>query len=353
MISSIRWGFLWQRHQALASAAAADGWRVDFLEPHPRNVRQIASFVLGRLGRRSPYSWPTTPPPGLRVLPVSSWLRPGGSGYDLVVCYVPDAWSIRRARRAGGRLNYDAVLDWSTVPATWYPPIGWRRAERRLAAAADAVTTDSLGTREVLAARGIIAEVVHPAADAPFLGAGLPWPEPGTAIYFGAVRDEVDHEVLVELARRGVTVDVVGLIDRASTSDALRAAGVRLHPPVSVEMLAPIVAAHQFVLLPYRGARSATLMPAKFWNCVAIGRWVLVGGIDVPDAGPNLVRVDGNAAAWVAAVEEHRRQLLPPIGTPAPTWLERWQRIAGRPADRLAPGGPYPPEGDEPRAPTA
>lgn len=328
IVSSVRWGYLWQRHQALASAAAADGWRVDFLEPHPRSVRQVLRFVTGRLGRRAPLSQPTPVPGGVRVLGQAAWTRRQRPGYDLVVCYVPDRWSLRRARRAGGRLVYDAVLDWATVPASWYPPAGWRSAERALARAAHAVTTDSTGTQRILRTRGIDSTVVHPAADDPFL-APLPAPEPRTAIYFGSVREEVDDGALVALARAGIAVDVVGPVEREATRAALVAGGVRVAPPVSVAELAQVVGRHQFVLLPYRGARGSSLMPAKFWNCLASGRWVLASGIDLPVEAPGLVRVESGADAWAAAADARVDVAVPATAPDAPTWTARWHEITG------------------------
>lgn len=328
VISSVRWGYLWQRHQALATAAAADGWQVDFLEPHPRNLRQIASFVAGRLRGTGPFSRPAPVPIGVQVLPVASWLRPGRRDYDLVVCYVPDARSLRRATRARGLIVYDAVLDWAAVPASWYPPPGWRRAEGRLARRSAAVTTDSAGTRRILASRGIEATVLHPAADDAFLDPDLPAAAPGTAVYFGAVRSEVDHEALLAVAGAGFEVDVWGPVEDVAVADLLRRGGVRLHEPLPIAELAPLVAQHQLVLLPYRGARGDSLMPAKFWNCLAIGRWVLASGIDLPsDDLPAVVPVSGDTGMWrtVAASLRDRPDPRPP--TAAPTWTQRWREL--------------------------
>jgi hypothetical protein len=328
VISSVRWGYLWQRHQALAVAAAADGWLVDFLEPHPRRAAQVARFALGALRGREPFSQPTPVPPGVRVLGTTAWLRPGSDRYDLVLCYVPDRWSIRRARATGAPVVYDAVLDWATVPASWYPPVGWRSAERALARTAAGVTTDSAGTQAILADRGIRSTVVHPAADDPFLQP-RPAPDPGTAVYFGSVRDEVDSPVLVALAEAGIDVSVIGPVEREATRAALLAGGVRLRPPVDVETLAAEVGRHQFVLLPYRGARGTSLMPAKFWNCLASGRWVLTAGIDLPVSAPGLVSVDGQASAWIDAVHDREGRLTPAPTADVPTWAARWRTIAG------------------------
>ena len=331
LISSVRWGYLWQRHQALAAAAAADGWAVDFLEPHPRRAAQILRYLLDRLRGRFAASHAVAPPPGVSVLGQSAWLRPGDR-YDAVLCYVPDRASARRIRRSGADWTvYDAVLDWAAVPRSWYPPIGWRSAERRLARLASAVTTDSAGMQAVLRARGIPAEVVHPAADDAFLTSRAITPRPRTAVYFGALRAEVDTRVLVALVAAGIEVTAIGTVDDPALGRELEEAGVRLEPPQSVDALAASVASFQFVLLPYRGERSATLVPAKLWNCLASGRWVIASGLALTVEAPNLVAVPGDPQQAVRAVLDRLDAEDPSGPERPPTWSERWERIRSLP----------------------
>ncbi|BDI21642.1 hypothetical protein [Herbiconiux sp. L3-i23] len=325
--SSVRWDYLWQRHHALTVAAAEAGWQVDFLPPHPRNAAHLMSGLRGALGRdaETPSLAPPTPD-GVRLLPMSAWLkRP--VDYDMVLAYIPDRWTEWYVARTGAPVVvYDAVLDWATVPATWYPPIGWRSAERRISASASAVITDADGMRRTLQQRGIDATVVPPAADAPFETAVDEAPAPRSAIYFGAVRAETDITVMTALAANGVTVEVVGVVDSTEDRAALEAAGIPVHPPVDVATLASLVARHEFVLLPYRGSRSATLAPAKTWNALASGRWVIASGLDLGIDAPNLVQLPEGADAAVAAVLE-RTGTAPATGGTAPTWAERWRTV--------------------------
>ena len=53
--------------------------------------------------------------------------------------------------RGHGQRAFDAVLDWASVPRTWFPPIGWRSSEQRLAELPrSAVTTDAPGMAATL-----------------------------------------------------------------------------------------------------------------------------------------------------------------------------------------------------------
>ncbi len=352
VVSSIRWGFLWQRHQALAVAAAEDGWQVDFLQPRPRNIRQLATFPLRALRRTVVTQSHGPVPAGVSVLGPRGWLTPRRQPpYDLALVYLPDRlteWFL--ARNGTRHVIYDAVLDWSTVPSTWYPPTGWRGAEQRIAGRdRTVVTTDADGMAQKLESRGIRCAVVPPAADPAFIDSGARRPGQDSrqraALYFGSIRQEVDRDALVALATSGVTVDVVGPVDRPEIADELTAGGVRLHPALPLPEIAELAAAYRVVLLPYRGERAATLMPAKFWNCVATGGWVVTLGLRTPTL-PTVVATR-TTAEFVAAV---RTALDAPVTgdrVPPPTWHSRWQTMltlanarshdpAGRPTRQAA-----------------
>jgi hypothetical protein len=244
--------------------------------------------------------------------------------------YLPDRlteWLLRRVVR--GPIVYDAVLDWATVPAAWFPPIGWRSSERRIAAMRHAsVSTDSAGMAELLRTRGLAATVVPPAADDAFLAAPHPaWEDrQRSALYFGAVRAEVDVSIMERLVADGVPVDVVGVVVDQDVRRRLLAAGVSIEPPVGVEVIAARAAQHRVVLLPYRGARGATLAPAKLFNAVASGAWVLASGIDtgVVDA-PGIVtlKLADDPAATVRLLFEK----APATPAALPTWAARWQQL--------------------------
>jgi hypothetical protein len=338
VVASNRWGYLWQRHQSLTVAAAAAGWEVDYLQPRPRNLQQIASYPMRMLKRtRVEQEHPATHD-GVAVVGRRGWTGATGP-YDMAVVYLPDLlteWLLRRVVR--GPIVYDAVLDWATVPKAWFPPVGWRSSERRIARMPRAaVSTDSPGMAQLLARRGMPATVVPPAADDAFLAAPHPaWEDRARrALYFGAVRAEVDVTVLERLVAAGVPVDVVGVVDDEAVRERLVAAGVSIEPPVGVEAIAARAAQHRLILLPYRGARGATLAPAKLFNAVASGAWVLASGIDTTvAAAPGLVALEEGQDPAEAA----RRlfEQAPAAPTSLPTWASRWaqlQQVAGLPEE--------------------
>ncbi len=327
VISSIRWGYLWQRHQALATAAAEDGWTVDFLQPRPRNLHQVLSFA-GRMRRGTRHEQPAVPTNGVSVLGRSWWFRRWPT-YDLALVYLPDIGTeARLLSRRIRRIVYDGVLDWATVPEDWFPPAGWAGSERRIAGKRTAVTTtDAAGMARILAGRGIEATVVPPAADPEFaLAGGTPFARRREAVlYFGSVRDEVDVPALAALATAGIRVDVVGHIERDALRAELAAAGVQVSPAVPVGEIAALAGTYRAVILPYRGERTESLVPAKFWNCVATGAWVVVHGLGAVPATANTKTTDGTQAGLERAVLDAFR--TPPPIAPAPTWGARWREI--------------------------
>lgn len=328
VVSSVRWNFLWQRHHALARAAAEDGWDVDFLQPRPRTARQLLTYPLRRYAGTT-VSQAAPEVPGVRVRPTRDWTRLRG-GYDMALVYLPDRLTeLLLDRVRPERITYDAVLDWAAVPPSWYPPTGWASAERRIAARPNAsVTTDSAGMRDVLAARGIDSTVVHPAADEEFLRPGADVDHHrrlDRALYFGSVREEVDVDAMVRLARAGVGVDVVGPVQQEVLGDRLRAADVRISPALPMAELPAVVRRYKVVLLPYRGDRASTLLPAKYWNCLASGAWVAESGLDVSGVRtPQVVglaeMLDRNRAAQLFST-------APPPWTGSATWSGRWADI--------------------------
>lgn len=332
IVSSIRWGFLWQRHQALATAAAADGWQVDFLQPRPRNLRQIASYPLRRARGTRLEQDHGQPPAGVRVLGLRHWAS-RLPDYDLALVYLPDRLTEFLVGRTRIRtVLYDAVLDWATVPRDWYPPVGWRGSELRLARRPDAgVITDSPGMARLLAERGMASRVVAPAADPAFVAAGretadrdAPARRPAV-LYLGSVRQEVDVPALTALAGAGIPVEVIGPIEDPSLRRELEVGGVRLLGPRPHAEAARSAAGYQVLVLPYRGERRSTLAPAKYWNCVATGSWVVTHGLsDLPPAA-NVLSSDGSPSGLLHCV---RSALATPPPTPdVPTWGSRWQEI--------------------------
>lgn len=335
--SSIRWGYLWQRHQAFAVAAAEAGWQVDFLQPRPRNLTQVATYPWRRVSNGSGDTHESAPPPGVRVVGLNGW-RESGNAYDLALVYLPDRlteWFLRR--NPARRIVYDAVLDWETVPRSWYPPLGWRSAERRIATRPNAaVTSDSPSLLKRFEAYGADVRVVPPAADRAFLD--FDWSpylaKDVSAAYFGSVRDEIDVDVLLGLSAANVPVHVIGSIVNPDAESALRRAGAEITPEVSIEQLPSFVNKHRFLLLPYQGPRASTLAPAKLWNCLASNSWVLSSGLGGLPEVPTLRSIARDAYVETITGLRDTEPPSPQIGS-VPTWENRWQEIVDHGGVRL------------------
>lgn len=339
ILSSVKWNFAWQRHHSLARAAAASGTAVVFVEPQLRDARQ----VVARLRRGSGAAPPTQQvPEGVRILrwsPVD--LLPGATlrrirrlldsaaaDETMVLQYVPSRRGLALARRLGrGRHVYDRVLDWSRVPANWFPPRGWRRVENALEREARLVT-DSAAMQRKWAERGLDSILVLPAADDEFTR--HPWSSPRADApigYFGTVQEGIIDLPAVAAVARAHPVEVVGEVDEASRA-VLRDAGAILAAPVPVAELPPIIDRWSAILLPYRvGDRRETLVPAKIWNSLASRRPVLTLGLALPDGiAQHTVPLDDAASVAEAAIAAIERG-----GDAAPqrvpTWADAWRRI--------------------------
>lgn len=331
ILSSVRWGYLWQRHQALARAAAEAGWLVDYVEPLPRSIGHVLGFLKKRATATLQRLDHGLVPEGIRILGVRDLLVPlAHAPYELALIYTPDPLSLLLLRSGRPRhVIYDAVLDWPSVPDDWGRPLMWQRIESALVSKPGVVaTTDGPGIQSRLQSRGIRSSVVPPAADPAFHDPSRTIDfsqRENRALYFGAVHPEIDLDVLSALIRDGVPVDVIGPVQDEMRS-ALSDLGIKAHPPVTVDELAAIASTYKVVLLPYRGGRAAsTVIPAKLWNCLAVGSWVLTSGLDTVVEHPALVRVTPSSAPEVA-----RKCFASPPDTSresVPSWSQRWEEM--------------------------
>lgn len=337
ILSNVRWNFLWQRHQSLAVAAARDGWKVDFIDPHLRGVRHLATAVAGRPVRiSSPVQDDIgavrrlRPPRLVGVVPdvfgtsiASAWMD---SRYSAVLLYLPSKPFFELATRIASEVVYDRVVDWGNSPSAFFPPRGWREVERSIFDLSRGggwhVTTDNNESSLALVNQGVPARTVLPAVDDAFLVQRPPGPQSGVG-YFGAIRDEVDVELILRVSSR-CSVEIVGQIP-SRLRPQLIAAGVSLSDTVPIEMLPERVARWKVILLPYRGARVGTLTPAKAFNAFATGAHVAVRGISLPDelneSAVHLSADDDRAAEQVHALLARPVDALKPH---LPTWDERW-----------------------------
>jgi hypothetical protein len=92
-----------------------------------------------------------------------------------------------------------------------------------------------------------------------------------------------------------------------------------------VPELAALAVTYRVIVLPYRGARANTLMPAKFWNSVAARGWVVSLGLETPDLPT--VRPTQSTESFVAAVLECLETGPEHGAIPAPNWRTRWEQM--------------------------
>ncbi|HTB50463.1 MAG TPA: hypothetical protein VK701_05750 [Solirubrobacteraceae bacterium] len=339
VLSSVRWGFLWQRHHALATAAAQDGWSVDFVDPPLRGPRHLAGALMTRLRghERSTIDNPRherisliQPPPILSVLGERAKLRylRGAlhARYDACIVYLPDPAMVDFANGVADKLVYDEVVDWENAPASWYPPKRHAMAELAMRGRGWVRITDSSGVAQRNAERCVECVVVPPAADEPFTQHVWAPPVPGGPIvYFGAVRkDEIDVDLLCMLAETGQTVGVIGPVVENSAARRLNAAGVECSGTMPAAQLPAAIDASSALILPYASSREATLVPAKLWNCLATNRAILVRGMRLPDGLDRhfveLPEADIQALGTAQAVASSAPARRPFVEE----WRERW-----------------------------
>jgi hypothetical protein len=350
VLATIRWGYLWQRHQSLA-AAAADLGPVLFVESQPRRQTQLLSYPLRLRGRDRHASTTERVPPGVTLIRPSPWalLVPrlwgrryarriraaaAGGGID-VLLYAPTVAYVALARRlsaSGARVTYDSVVDWSAAPRHWYPPRAVRRREAALPRHWRVVSDNRQFADELAPRLRRPVAVVPPAADDAFLHHR--WPafagrQPVIG-WFGAVRDETDVALLVAASRSGLRVETVGPIEDRALARVLSEAGVTSFGPRPIADLPQAIEHWRVTVLAYRGPRAGTLTPAKLYNALT-GFRVAVRGIAVPDEVAGAVTVLPPVDA--EAVEALRRLAEDAAGAPSQehrvTWHARLCELVG------------------------
>ncbi|MDR0958971.1 MAG: hypothetical protein LBM23_01185 [Propionibacteriaceae bacterium] len=353
ILSSIRWGFTWQRHQAIARAAAQAGWTVIFRESHPRRPGQIALWVQrkirGKLGLKvdNHETSPHAIPEGAHVISaeeaptVRSFCRrvdriTGGRPVDLVVAYLPSGQSWRIIERLGApALSYDDVLDWAEVPADWFPPPHYDLYQERFLAPKPGrisrLTSDSAVLLDIWRERGHDGVLIPPAADDEYLDVdwGADAIVPRRIGYFGAVlHTMVDVDLLVKLAERYEVV-VAGPADEVAYGK-LRKAGASIIGPFELPELVENLRTWSAILLPYQTNRANTLVPAKIWNAIATGRPVYTSGLML---GEELVPFTRD---MTELFEDGYEIPAPQPRDNVPVWGDRWATLIGAFGDSLA-----------------
>jgi glycosyltransferase involved in cell wall biosynthesis len=298
ILAGIRWDFLWQRHQILATRFARAGYPTVFVETtglaNPRPSPATLRKVLSRLGHSGGKTLPGEPgltvyaslvaPPTLGAFRLANRrillprvlrdLRKAAGPSPIVVAYPPTRTTLDLISGLGPRLVlYDCSDDYEHFPRA---PKDIRETERELLGLADLVSCTSTHLLQKVRPLRPDAFLSGPAVDYERFAA-LQDPGPigkvRTVCFFGHVsRKRTDFAALRAIAGAGFVVRLVGGLGRVERG-FLETPGVDYWGEVSHAGLpASLVGVDAFVL-PYRiNGLTRGISPAKTYECLATGK---------------------------------------------------------------------------------
>ncbi len=301
ILAGVRWGFLWQRHQALADRFARAGYPTVFVEttgisnprPDGATLRKVLGRVRSAAGRKAPqenglvvYS-PVTAPPTLGAFrrlnraffvprvarDLSEILGPR----PIVVAYPPTRTTLDLVSALDPRLLlYDCADDYRHFPGA---PGDIAGTERELISIADLVSCTSTTLLEQVRASRPDAFLSGPAVDYELFATVQGERPPGdvnTVCFLGhASGRRLDHSVLRAVARAGFEVRLLGELDR-SDRGLLRTAGIDYRGAIPHRLLPAALAGVDAFVLPYRiDDLTRGISPAKTYECLATGKPVV------------------------------------------------------------------------------
>jgi glycosyltransferase involved in cell wall biosynthesis len=303
VLAGVRWDFLWQRHQTLATMFARSGYPTVFVEttglalPRPgkatmRNVLSRARRSLQKnekpRGRENltvyaPLTAPPTPRPFVWankrfLLPrVLRDLRKIAGSRPVVVAYPPTRTTLDLVSGLDpGLVLYDCSDDYERFPGA---PRDIAQTERELLLRADLVSCTSRHLLEKARRVRPDAFLSGPAVDYDrfaALQAHPPAKQVSTVCFFGdATRERIDFGVLRAVAGAGLRLRLVGGLDRREKG-LLKIPGVDYRGEVSHAELPGALAGADAFVLPYKtNALTRAISPAKTYECLAAGRPVV------------------------------------------------------------------------------
>jgi glycosyltransferase involved in cell wall biosynthesis len=298
VLSGVRWGFLWQRHQTVATLFARAGYPTVFVEttglanPGPSALAKVGARVrksgAGLAGDGGPFVYPPLVlPPTLRVfraanrrllLPRVARDLEGVVGRSpIVVAYPPTRTTLDLISTLSPRLVlYDRADDYEQFP---HVPKDIAATERELLARADLVSCTSKPLLEQTRRLRPDASLSGPAVDYDrfaTLQERSPAVPPRTVCFFGdAGRGRVDFDILRAVARAGFRLRLVGALDPAER-DLADEPNVEYRGEVSHGRLPEALAGVDAFVLPYRiTGLTRAISPAKTYECLATGRPVV------------------------------------------------------------------------------
>ena len=307
ILAGVRWDFLWQRHQTLATLFARSGYPTVFVEttglaiprPGKATLRNVLSRIHRSLRRNEKLQRqenltvyaPLTAPPALKpflwanerfLIPrVLRDLRKIVDSRPLVVAYPPTRTTLDLISGLDpGLVLYDCSDDYEQFPGV---PRDLVRTERELLLRADLVSCTSRHLLKKARRVRPDAFLSGPAVDYERFAALQDQPPAGevnTVCFFGdATGERIEFEVLRAIAGAGFRLRIVGGLD-GGEKELVKMPGVDYRGEVSHAELPAALAGVDAFVLPYRvNALTRAISPAKTYECLAAGRPVVAASL--------------------------------------------------------------------------
>jgi glycosyltransferase involved in cell wall biosynthesis len=317
LLSGVRWDFLWQRHQTVATLFARAGYPTVFVEttglsaPRPSALSKVGARVKknrhGPAGCGGPLVYPPLVlPPTLGVFRaanrryfvprVAHDLERAVGGRPIIVAYPPTRTTLDLISTLDPSLVlYDRADDYEQFPRV---PKDIKATERELLARADLVSCTSRPLLEETRRLRPDASLSGPAVDYDRFGVlqePPPAAPPRTVCFFGdAGRGRVDFGVLRAIASAGFRLRLVGTLDLAERH-LTDEPNVEYLGEVFHERLPEALASVDAFVLPYKvNDLTHGISPAKTYECLATGRPVVASPLPaLKDLAEHVYIADG------------------------------------------------------------
>jgi glycosyltransferase involved in cell wall biosynthesis len=320
ILSGIRWDFLWQRHQVLATLFARAGYPTIFVETtglaNPRSDRATAVKVLRRIlravgkGRKAPdsalsnltvYSPLVAPPTWKTFRRLNRTVFVPGVTRNLqrllkgaspvVIAYPPTQTTLDLLSGLKPRLiMYDCSESYDGFPGV---PRDIASTERELLERADLVSCTSAFLLKKVRSLRPEAFLSGPGADydhfAVLQGSGEPDSRIRTVCFFGHLSEErVNFSILAGLAEKGFQIRLVGSIGRMDEGFFARPEVEYWGEVSHVDLPAALTGTDAFVI-PYKvNTLTWGISPAKIYESLATGLPIVATPL------PELKRFEGH-----------------------------------------------------------
>jgi glycosyltransferase involved in cell wall biosynthesis len=323
VLSGVRWDFLWQRHQTIATLFARAGYPTVFVETtglaNPGLSRKVGARITG--GTRAVADGPVVYPP--LVLPptlgvfratnrrflvprVARDLRRTVGERPVVVAYPPTRTTLDLISALDPRLVlYDRADDYSHFPGV---PGDIAETERELLVRADLVSCTSGSLLEDARRLRPDAFPSSPAVDYGRFAALQdtdPNVPPRTVCFFGDVdRGRLDFGVLRAIVGDGFRLRLIGRLDPAGRKLA-EEPNVDYRGEAAHERLPAELSGVDAFVLPY-GINGLTraISPAKTFECLATGRPVIASPLPALKELAGHVYIAGGPEGFVRSLRD-------------------------------------------------